>query len=131
MKIKDAENDSIPINLKIQLINGARCHVDHAVYNTLFHSHYICTYAYTKFIKHDLHFFNVFTYDFTVANGEWGCWGPYSECSATCGNGTKTRARKCNNPPPSGGGSSCIGDMEEIKTCYAGYCPSECIEQTI
>ena len=76
-------------------------------------------------------FSSVFTYDFIVANGEWGCWGPYSECSATCGNGTKTRARKCNNPPPSGGGSSCIGDMEEIKTCDAGYCPSECIEQTI
>ena len=76
-------------------------------------------------------FSSVFTYDFIVANGEWGCWGPYSECSATCGNGTKTRARKCNNPPPSGGGSSCIGDMEEIKTCSAGYCPSECIEQTI
>ena len=100
-------------------------------YTTLYLSH--INFVYLDQINQTLStiFSSVFTYDFIVANGEWGCWGPYSECSATCGNGTKTRARKCNNPPPSGGGSSCIGEVEEIKTCHAGYCPSEYIEQMI
>ena len=58
-------------------------------------------------------------------NGNWGPWSAYSECSATCSNGTKTRSRKCNNPPPSDNGSKCEGKKEQTTTCFVDYCPSK------
>merc|ERR1712062_247963 len=42
-------------------------------------------------------------------NGGWGNWATYGACSATCGAGTKTRTRKCNNPTPAYGGAQCVG----------------------
>ena len=35
----------------------------------------------------------------------WGEWGNWTTCSETCGEGTKSRTRKCDNPKPSGGGN--------------------------
>nr|XP_040563549.1 SCO-spondin-like isoform X6 [Lepeophtheirus salmonis] len=57
-----------------------------------------------------------------VVNGSWGFWGTWSSCSRTCGNGTQTRSRDCNNPQPSGGGSSCQGRDVETHTCLQSYC---------
>ncbi|XP_022783430.1 coadhesin-like [Stylophora pistillata] len=57
-------------------------------------------------------------------NGQWGHWSQWSGCSKTCGDGTATRTRKCNNPPPSGGGSSCTGDAKQTKDCSDRlHCP--------
>ncbi|CAH1774639.1 unnamed protein product [Owenia fusiformis] len=35
-----------------------------------------------------------------ASEGGWGEWGPYTECSKPCGDGTRLRARACTNPLP-------------------------------
>jgi len=50
-----------------------------------------------------------------AVNGGWSVWG---ECSATCGGGTQSRT--CTNPPPSGGGDSCVGDLTQA--CNSQSC---------
>ena len=60
----------------------------------------------------------------SLVDGEWGYWGEWSDCSATCGSGEKTRSRQCDSPAPMHGGADCDGDAEEIMTCDSGYeCP--------
>lgn len=46
-------------------------------------------------------------------DGGWSCWSSWGPCAQ----GKKTRSRKCNNPPPSGGGKSCIGETSESRQC--------------
>ncbi|XP_064232008.1 complement component C7 [Aotus nancymaae] len=46
-------------------------------------------------------------------DGGWSCWSSWSPCVQ----GKKTRSRECNNPPPSGGGRSCIGETTESTQC--------------
>jgi len=57
-----------------------------------------------------------------AVNGAWGSWSSYGSCSKTCGAGTQTRSRSCNNPPPSNGGSVCHGKGQERKSCNHGTC---------
>merc|ERR1712136_201619 len=45
--------------------------------------------------------------DTPVVDGGLSDWTDWSECTADCEGGTKTRTRECNNPPPSGGGRDC------------------------
>ncbi|XP_078323635.1 cadherin-23-like isoform X2 [Crassostrea virginica] len=40
-------------------------------------------------------------------HGEWGNWDTWNSCTVTCGGGTSTRFRQCNNPSPYNGGNSC------------------------
>ncbi|XP_078354736.1 uncharacterized protein LOC144639305 isoform X3 [Oculina patagonica] len=48
-----------------------------------------------------------------------------SECSVTCGGGTKTLTRTCTNPPPSNGGKDCseLGPAEMTEECNTEACP--------
>uniref|UniRef100_A0A8I3WT39 Complement component C7 n=1 Tax=Callithrix jacchus TaxID=9483 RepID=A0A8I3WT39_CALJA len=46
-------------------------------------------------------------------DGGWSCWSSWSPCVQ----GKKTRSRECNNPPPSEGGRSCIGETTESAQC--------------
>ncbi|KAM6224366.1 complement component C7 [Rhynchocyon petersi] len=46
-------------------------------------------------------------------DGGWNCWSSWGPCVQ----GKKTRSRECNNPPPSGGGKSCIGETSESRQC--------------
>ncbi|KAF0880856.1 CO7 protein, partial [Crocuta crocuta] len=46
-------------------------------------------------------------------DGGWSCWSSWGPCVQ----GKKSRSRECNNPPPSGGGQSCIGEPTESKQC--------------
>jgi hypothetical protein len=56
-------------------------------------------------------------------NGGWSSWSGWSSCSASCGGGTKTRTRSCNNPAPSGGGANCSGSAVDSNSCNTGACP--------
>jgi len=56
-------------------------------------------------------------------NGNWGEWGQFNQCSVTCGTGSQTRQRVCNNPPPANGGTSCPGEALETQECNTQICP--------
>ncbi|KAI8491016.1 hypothetical protein Bbelb_314350 [Branchiostoma belcheri] len=59
-----------------------------------------------------------------AVNGGWSDWGPWSNCSVTCGNGTETRDRTCTNPAPAYGGADCDGLAQETRACDTGVsCP--------
>ena len=51
-------------------------------------------------------------------DGGWGSW-IFLECTATgsCGLGTRTRVRGCDNPAPQNGGKPCPGRSFKTKTC--------------
>ncbi|OPJ77524.1 hemicentin-1 isoform B [Patagioenas fasciata monilis] len=55
--------------------------------------------------------------------GEWSSWLPWGPCSETCGKGTQTRLRLCNNPPPAHGGSHCQGADAQMQVCNKRRCP--------
>ena len=40
----------------------------------------------------------------------------------SCGGGLKSRARFCNNPPPSGKGRDCVGPSIETRRCSNDFC---------
>ena len=52
-----------------------------------------------------------------TVDGGWSSWGVFSDCSVTCGFGTMTQERKCNNPAPSGSGLDCVGDSIMTHVC--------------
>eukprot|EP00118_Oscarella_pearsei_P010466 m.64437 g.64437 ORF g.64437 m.64437 type:complete len:673 (+) comp35250_c0_seq9:3789-5807(+) len=56
-------------------------------------------------------------------NGEWGEWGPYSNCSATCGGGRQRRSRACDSPKPEEGAKNCRGSSVEARICSVNVCP--------
>ena len=46
-----------------------------------------------------------------------------SECTVSCGGGTKSGIRHCNNPTPKNGGEICRGEVEtNLIKCGAGVC---------
>ncbi|KAI8513398.1 hypothetical protein Bbelb_100370 [Branchiostoma belcheri] len=62
--------------------------------------------------------------DQMTAYGSWSDWGPWSDCSVTCGFGTEIRDRTCTNPAPENGGADCDGPDQETRNCLAGVpCP--------
>ncbi|KAL9959839.1 hypothetical protein ACROYT_G033197 [Oculina patagonica] len=58
-----------------------------------------------------------------IVDGGWGNWGAWSSCSKTCGNGTATRSRVCDNPLPKNGGRDCVGPAIESQECFVQHCP--------
>jgi len=44
-------------------------------------------------------------------------------CDATCGSGTKSRVRLCDNPAPTNGGDMCTGASSETSQCDLIPCP--------
>lgn len=50
-------------------------------------------------------------------NGGWTSWSDWRKCSVTCGGGTQTRSRSCNNPPVAHGGKNCSGPNEMTQNC--------------
>ena len=56
-----------------------------------------------------------------ILGGVWGEWSTWSTCSQTCGRGSHTRNRLCENP---NNGPDCVGDSSETKTCNRHRCPT-------
>ena len=59
-------------------------------------------------------------------NGEWSPWTSFSECSASCAGGIKTRSRQCNSPAPDPDGRPCDANgANETIVCNTEDCPSK------
>jgi len=59
----------------------------------------------------------------TPVGGGWGNWTSWSKCDKTCGGGSETRLRQCDNPGPSGGGKPCNGSYSASRACANTECP--------
>ncbi|XP_050407905.1 coadhesin [Patella vulgata] len=55
-------------------------------------------------------------------DGNWGQWSEFNPCSVTCGEGTQSRSRSCDNPPPAYDGADCNGDGTETRSCNTIEC---------
>ncbi|XP_071145403.1 SCO-spondin-like [Mytilus edulis] len=56
-------------------------------------------------------------------NGGWSDWTATSSCTATCGGGSISYSRTCNNPTPAHGGSDCSGSRTTLEKCNTHACP--------
>lgn len=71
-------------------------------------------------------FITYFSRYFATVDGGWGAWiTSGSECSVTCGRGSRIRIRSCSNPAPVNGGQDCPGAVYESKSCLLKECPGE------
>lgn len=55
-------------------------------------------------------------------DGNWNDWEAWSDCSATCNSGLRTRIRKCNSPAPSCDGADCDGTDTIFEPCNTNPC---------
>lgn len=60
-------------------------------------------------------------------DGNYSDWTAWSQCSSSCGSGSRYRTRSCTNPAPSFGGQPCynIGGDEEVEACLQRDCPGK------
>ncbi|XP_032426500.1 A disintegrin and metalloproteinase with thrombospondin motifs 6 isoform X1 [Xiphophorus hellerii] len=58
------------------------------------------------------------------ADGSWGPWSLWGECSRTCGGGVSSSMRHCDSPAPSGGGKYCLGERKRYRSCNTDACPA-------
>ena len=59
----------------------------------------------------------VIKYAFALCVDVYGGWGNFSECSVTCGNGTRFRTRSCTG--------DCKDPTTEYEDCDMGCCPGK------
>ncbi|KAM9163493.1 LOW QUALITY PROTEIN: SCO-spondin-like [Pangshura tecta] len=57
-------------------------------------------------------------------SGGWSAWSPWTECTKSCGEGLRSRARACDSPTPLGHGDYCEGPPAQVETCHLGQCPA-------
>ncbi|PVD21525.1 hypothetical protein C0Q70_17323 [Pomacea canaliculata] len=57
------------------------------------------------------------------ADGQWGNWQAWSDCTTSCGHGQRHRQRLCDNPSPQPGGQPCDGDNWQVDLCMQRQCP--------
>ena len=58
-----------------------------------------------------------------LVDGVWSGWVSWSDCDVTCGSGTQSRGRSCDNPAPANGGDVCSGSAVETTQCTLDICP--------
>ncbi|XP_078326862.1 coadhesin-like [Crassostrea virginica] len=59
-----------------------------------------------------------------IIDGAWGAWTAWGGCSTTCGGGSQSRTRVCDNPRPENGGKSCSGSSGNFQDCNTQDCPT-------
>ncbi len=57
------------------------------------------------------------------SDGGWSDYSQWSTCTLTCGGGTQSRTRLCNNPTPTGDGKTCNGPSSQTQICNNITCP--------
>ena len=62
------------------------------------------------------------SYSLYAVDGFWNAWAEWSECTTTCGGGTRYRNRTC--VPPIHGGFDCPGSASDVEACSENPCPS-------
>lgn len=67
----------------------------------------------------------LFMIAFFTVDGNFSQWSEFSECTRSCGTGTRFRTRTCDNPAPRFGGSDCTVRGEDSQTyrCNMNPCP--------
>ncbi|XP_058490531.1 A disintegrin and metalloproteinase with thrombospondin motifs 8-like [Solea solea] len=57
-----------------------------------------------------------------VVDGGWSLWGPWQQCSRTCGGGVEFSYRECTDPIPQNGGKYCEGQRVKYQSCNTQSC---------
>ncbi|KAK0144136.1 A disintegrin and metalloproteinase with thrombospondin motifs 8 [Merluccius polli] len=57
-----------------------------------------------------------------VVDGGWASWGPWQQCSRTCGGGVEFSYRECQDPVPQNGGKYCEGQRVQYRSCNTHAC---------
>ena len=57
-------------------------------------------------------------------DGGWSDWN-YTECTLSCGAGTKTMTRTCDNPSVVRDGIACTGEVTGTEACNTDPCPGK------
>ncbi|XP_061781929.1 A disintegrin and metalloproteinase with thrombospondin motifs 8-like isoform X2 [Nerophis lumbriciformis] len=57
-----------------------------------------------------------------VVDGGWSTWGPWQQCSRTCGGGVEFSNRECTSPEPQNGGKYCEGLRVQYQSCNTEPC---------
>ncbi|XP_066534172.1 A disintegrin and metalloproteinase with thrombospondin motifs 8 [Hoplias malabaricus] len=55
-------------------------------------------------------------------DGGWGEWGPWQQCSRSCGGGIMFSYRECDTPAPQNGGKYCEGQRVQYRSCNTQSC---------
>merc|ERR1711963_1254070 len=63
--------------------------------------------------------------DDCATDGGLGQRGDWGACSVTCGVGTESRQRQCDNPAPENGGADCTGEIEQTQACTKDACATD------
>jgi len=58
-----------------------------------------------------------------TVDGGWSVWAGWGGCDVTCGSGTKSRTRTCDDPIPAHGGEYCLGINIDTVVCLVDTCP--------
>ncbi|OWF44660.1 Hemicentin-1 [Mizuhopecten yessoensis] len=56
-------------------------------------------------------------------DGGWGAYGSWGSCSKSCGTGSRSKTRQCNNPAPANNGADCSGSTTSTDSCNTHACP--------
>ena len=54
--------------------------------------------------------------------GRWNDWSDWTQCTKTCGKGTKKRTRSCGSKPKENGGFPCEGPRTQWNVCNTNVC---------
>jgi len=68
---------------------------------------------------------------YTVADTRWSDWQMWSQCSNSCGSGTRKRLRVCEYSSSANIGHSCLGSELEYGPCFVRHCPGKLLDRLL